>query len=195
MAVTVYPTPQVMYLTFLQEQIPLNGPWLANAEYGATTAYGQTVQARHNVTTGQYFTWIPVGAPLHVRARILSPNNGTFYSCDLYVPVDPSPTFTPTFTYSPTPITSFPPAPSNTYTPYIVYTATPTVTPTISPTWTASPNYTPTRTWTPFILATATRTPTFTATATRSPAFTFTSTATPTATNTPFVFATATATP
>jgi hypothetical protein len=195
MAVTVFPTPQVVYLSWLQEQIPLNGPWLASAEYGITAAYGRTVNARHDVTTGQYYTWIPEGAPMHVRARILSPANGTFYSCDYFVSAYPTFTPTPTFSMTPTPITSFPPAPSLTYTPYVFLTATPSPSPSITPTWTASPVVTATPTYTPFTFTSPTNSPTVTVSATNSPAATITSTVTSTPTNTPFVFATATATP
>jgi hypothetical protein len=194
-AVTAFPTPQVVYMSWFEEQIPLIGPWLANAEYGMTAAYGMTVPARRNPTNGQYYAWIPEGPPLHARARILSPANGTFYSCDYFVAAKPTFTATPTFTNSPTLVTTFPPAYTMTYTDVVVLTDTPTISPTITPTWTASPVLTPTPTQTPFDFSTATITPTFSNSPTPSPVVTFTFTETPTPTNTPFVFATATATP
>jgi hypothetical protein len=91
----------------------------------------------------------------------------------------PSPTPTPTATFTPTPTATFTPTPTPTatFTPTPTATFTPTATATFTPTATAT--FTPTATATSTPTATATFTPTPTATATSTPSATPTPTPTP----------------
>jgi hypothetical protein len=108
-----------------------------------------------------------------------------FYNCL------PTPTPTPTSTYTPTPTNTATPTPTNTATPTPTNTATPTPTNTATPTPTDTATPTPTDTATPTPTDTATPTPTDTAT----PTPTDTATPTPTDTATPTPTDTATPTP
>ena len=185
---TYYPTPQTVYNTWsVDNDVNMNGAWLAYAQYGTTANFGRTSPARLNPTTGQFWTYIPIGAPLWFEDCVLSPFQGTFCSCQNFISGLPTPTITLTSTVSPTPFYTFPPAPTSTFSPFNTYTLTPTQIPTA--TWTASPVLTPTPTATPFILASNTISPTITISPTETPIASPTQSATPTATATPFIFA------
>jgi hypothetical protein len=106
------------------------GSWNAYVQYGLTTSYGQLVSAGWDGGT-TYYAVIPQGAPVHFKPIIVI-GSGKFSGADVAVAL-PTPTNSPTFTFSPTITQTFTSSPTRTNTPTTTPTpAIATLTPNVS---------------------------------------------------------------